>query len=280
MKKILTCADGSGYSAVSCEFASWLAKGSEASVDVLYVTDVRQYEMPIVADISGSLGAQPYLNLVGQLQQVEKLKVDAVEQSSRKVFADAGFMGTLSFVHSEGTLVDRVDDMQDSYDLIVIGKRGMNSEIAKEHLGSSLERVVRVCKKPVLVTSRAFRPLKKVLFAYDGGASSNRALEFLASDSMFKDMEITVVTVEEKGRPPASQTLDEAVNKLSGAGRLCCKKTVSGDVESTISSLAETMGADLLVIGAYGHNRIREFFIGSTTTELLRTKNMPLLCFR
>ena len=280
MKKILTCTDGSGYSAVSCEFAAWLAIRDKAAVDVMYVTDIRQYEMPIVADISGSLGAQPYLNLVSQLQQVEKLKVEAVEQSARKVFEQSGFTGELTFVHNEGTLVDSVDEVQNDYDIIVIGKRGMNSEVAKEHLGSSLERVVRACDKPVLVTSRAFRPIQNVLFAYDGGESSRRALDFLAADQMFEGMTITVVTVEEKGRPPATQTLDEAVSKLGSNGRKCAKKILSGEVESTISAFAESSNTDLLVIGAFGHNRLREFFIGSTTTELLRTKNMPLLCFR
>jgi nucleotide-binding universal stress UspA family protein len=280
MKKILTCVDGSGYSAVSCEFTSWLASRDRAAVDVMYVTDIRQYEMPIVADISGSLGAQPYLNLISQLQQVEKIKVDAVEQSSRKSFEQSGFKGQVSFIHHEGTLVDRVDDMQDDYDLIVIGKRGMNSEAAKEHLGSTLERVVRVCEKPVLVTSRAFRPIKNVLFAYDGGVSCRRALDFLTTGPMFEDMKITVVSVEEKGRQPAAQTLDEAVGKLLSGGRACEKKILTGDVESSISALADPAKTDMLVIGAFGHNRIREFFIGSTTTELLRTKNMPVLCFR
>ena len=280
MKKILTCTDGSGYSAVSCEFSAWLAARDKASVDLLYVTDIRQYEMPIVADISGSLGAQPYLNLVSQLQQVEKIKVNAVEQSSRKVFEQAGFKERVSFIHHEGTLIDRVQDLQDDYDLVVLGKRGMNSEVAKEHLGSSLERVVRACSKPVLVTSRAFRPIQNVLFAYDGGVSCRRALDFLSSDPMFEGMSITVVSVEEKGRPPAASTLDEAVGKLLSGGRACEKRVLTGEVESDISNMADPAKVDLLVIGAFGHNRIREFFIGSSTTELLRTKNMPLLCFR
>jgi nucleotide-binding universal stress UspA family protein len=280
MKKILTCTDGSGYSAVSCEFAAYLAQKSAAAVDVLYVTDIRQYEMPIVADISGSLGAQPYLNLVSQLQQVEKIKVKAMEDSSRTVFAQAGYTGVLTFLHEEGALVDSVDSLQEDVDMVVIGKRGMNSEVAKEHLGSSLERVVRACVKPVFVTSRAFRPIKNILFAYDGGISSKKALDFLVKDPVFADATITVATVEEKGRPSAEETLGSAVGRLLAAGRHCERKVLAGDVEGVIAAAADPETTDLLVIGAYGHNRIREFFIGSTTTELLRTQNMPLLCFR
>jgi len=280
MKRLMVCTDGSGYSNISCEFAAWLAAQTSAQADVLYVTDIRQYEMPIVADISGSLGAQPYLNLVSQLQEVEKIKVGVVEKAARKVFEQSAYCGEMTFIHQDGTLVDRVEDLQGNYDLIVLGKRGSNSETSKEHLGSSLERVVRACHKPVLVTSRAFRPINKVLIAYDGGVSSRRALDFLATDSMFTDMLIVVASVEEKGHDDATKLTNDAESRLLASGRCCEKKVLSGNADEAISTCAESIGADLLVIGAFGHNRLREFFIGSTTTELLRTRNMPLLCFR
>lgn len=38
--------------------------------------------------------------------------------------------------------------------------------------------------------------------------------------------------------------------------------------------------ADLLVMGAYGHSRIRELIIGSTTTEMIRRTKQPVLLFR
>jgi hypothetical protein len=55
--------------------------------------------------------------------------------------------------------VDEVEDLEAHYDLIMLGKRGMGAENAVQHLGSNMERVVRTSKKPVLVTSRSFRPL-------------------------------------------------------------------------------------------------------------------------
>ena len=37
---------------------------------------------------------------------------------------------------------------------------------------------------------------------------------------------------------------------------------------------------DLLVMGAYGHSRIRELIVGSTTTAMIRTGKVPVLLFR
>jgi nucleotide-binding universal stress UspA family protein len=99
MKKLLVCTDGSSYSEVCCEYAAWLAARHGSAVDVLYVTDLRQYEMPMMADLSGSIGAQPYQNLVGQLQEIENLKRESVEQVARKVFEMGGFTGELGFIH-------------------------------------------------------------------------------------------------------------------------------------------------------------------------------------
>ncbi|MBL4609320.1 MAG: universal stress protein, partial [Pseudomonas sp.] len=37
---------------------------------------------------------------------------------------------------------------------------------------------------------------------------------------------------------------------------------------------------DLLVMGAYGHSRIRQFFVGSTTTNILQKTSRPVLLLR
>ena len=47
-----------------------------------------------------------------------------------------------------------------------------------------------------------------------------------------------------------------------------------------ILSLLKTQGAALLVMGAYGHSRIRHLIVGSTTTTLLRLSEVPVLVLR
>ena len=60
MKNLLICTDGSNYSQQCCLYGAWLAKQMGANVELLYVSDLRQFEVPAVADLSGSLGIQPY----------------------------------------------------------------------------------------------------------------------------------------------------------------------------------------------------------------------------
>ena len=55
---------------------------------------------------------------------------------------------------------------------------------------------------------------------------------------------------------------------------------LEGDPDEVIAEEVEKKGIDLLVMGAYGHSRIRHLVIGSTTTAFIRTCRIPVLLFR
>ncbi|TZG39377.1 universal stress protein, partial [Halomonas eurihalina] len=48
----------------------------------------------------------------------------------------------------------------------------------------------------------------------------------------------------------------------------------------TLHAYQEEQNIDLLVMGAYGHSRIRHLLVGSTTTEMLRKADIPVLLLR
>ena len=281
MNRILLCTDGSSYSQVCCEYAAWLCKQSGASVDALYVSDLRQFEVPIVADLSGSLGIQPYEAMVGQLQEMEKHKAKFIEESTLGLFADAGLEERITFHHETGLLVDVIGDYEKKADLILLGKRGENADFAKHHLGSMLERVVRSVAKPCLVTSRKFKALENVAIAYDGGESCRKAIQFMAKTELFKALDLHVITVaENRQEDVAAARLKEAEKAMRESGLTVVCQALEGEVESAIADYVDRAKVDLLIAGAYGHSRIRDFLIGSTTTELLRSCRIPVLCFR
>lgn len=281
MKNLLICTDGSSYASETCRYGAWLAQQTGASLQILYVTDLRQFEVPAVADLGGSLGIQPYEGMIAQLQEVEKHKAKFVEENAMAVFENAGLTERCSFHHETGLLVDAIEDYAEKADLILLGKRGENANFATEHLGSMLERVVRSSKKPCLVTSRQFKPIDKVVLAYDGGESCNKALDFLGRQEFFKAVDLHVVSVvESRKEDQAAERLSEAESILQNNGIYPSCQVLNGDTEVAIANYVKNSHMDLLIAGAYGHSRIRELLIGSTTTELLRRCHIPVLCFR
>ena len=71
-----------------------------------------------------------------------------------------------------------------------------------------------------------------------------------------------------------------AATRLRAAGYRVTELLEPGHVDEVILATLQDTDADLLVMGAYGHSRIRELIIGSTTTTLLRSSAVPVLVIR
>ena len=282
MQKFLVCTDGSQYSRVCCDYAAWLAARVKAEVHVIYVTDLRRFEMPFITDLSGSLGIQPYQGMIGQLKEMEEQKAKAIREDSLRIFEEKYPDGKVVFHHRTGLLVDLLEEMEAGCDLVLMGKRGESAEAAVEHLGSTMERVVRASDKPCLVTSRSFREIKKLLLAFDGGKSCRKALAFLCQSGAFKGLELHIVVVAEDtgDEERALQQVQEAETKCREAGYALNCQMLHGTPEDQIAEYVGKQSIDLLLMGAYGHSRIRHLLIGSTTTEMIRRCRIPVLLFR
>lgn len=282
MKNILICTDGSNYSQEACRYGAWLSQQNNAAISVLYVTDLRQFEVPAVADFSGSLGIQPFEGMIEQLKEVEEIKSNFVKEQAFKVLADNGIKAErITFHHETGLLVDVISDYADMADLVLLGKRGENANFASEHLGSMLERVLRSIDEPCLVTNREFKAFDKVAIAYDGSPSCEKALDYLGAQEIFNDLDLhLIVCVEGHKEDQATQRLEAGEAKLHKVGVYPTCQVLNGEVETAIADYVKHNAIDLLVLGAYGHSRIRDLLIGSTTTELLRSCHVPVLCFR
>lgn len=281
MNKILVCTDGSQYSQVACQYAAWLAKAKNASITALYVTDLRLFEVPAVADMSGSLGIQPFEGMVTHLREVESIKAKFIQEQAESVFKEHGVADQTEFIYETGMLVDVVKDRIDPTDILVLGKRGENAEFDSEHLGSMLERVVRSVQVPCFAANREFFEIKEVALAYDGGDSCRKAVDYIASQEGFRKMRFHVLScVEGHDEAAVSQRLSEVESLFKEKGIDATYQTLNGVVETAIAEYVEVNSIDLLMLGAYGHSRIRDFLIGSTTTELLRRCYVPVYCFR
>lgn len=86
-----------------------------------------------------------------------------------------------------------------------------------------------------------------------------------------------MVSVDSEGNREA---LEKARSMLLSSGFVVHAEIRQGDVESALHGYQAEHGIDLLVMGAYGHSRIRQFLVGSTTTTMLRTATLPVLLLR
>ena len=280
--RIIALVDASVYAKSVCDHAAWAAARTGLEVELLHVLGRR--EAPERQDLSGAiaLGARTALlqelaELDAQRARLAQTRGRAILDDARAILEAAGVAVTTSL--RRGDLVEAVAEREADAAFVLIGKRGEAADFAKGHLGSNLERVVRAAKKPVFVASRAFRPIERMLIAYDGGASAMRAVDHVARSPLYAGLAVTLVTV---GTPSAQveKGLADARAMLAAAGSTPRRGSSPGQPETALGELVEAEGFDLLVMGAYGHSRIRSLIIGSTTTEMIRSCKVPVVLVR
>jgi nucleotide-binding universal stress UspA family protein len=278
-KNILLCTDGSPAADVAADYAIGLAKKLGGRIVALYVTDVRILEGPLLADISGALGAQPYSTLLPQLEQIQRDKADTILQAISRRCADRGVEHKVA--HETGSLLHTMLDYERHADLVVLGQRGEHARWSGDMLGSSGERMVRASVKPCLVTSDRFRPIKHILLAHDGSAESNKALRAGINLAADLGVELTIVTVCQRDNEEAASKILQQAHQQALDSKLAAHAQLGhGNAETEILKLCEQIDADLIVMGAYGHTRIRELILGSTTSHVMRKSGVPVLLVR
>ncbi|MEM8828292.1 MAG: universal stress protein [Cyanobacteria bacterium P01_G01_bin.19] len=288
MKKILLCSDGSAFAENIYRYGAWFANRTNAeAVDVLCVTDIRAQQATSKHNLSGSIGIDASENLLDRLVELEHEKAKINHQRTKLILQqavqtlNAEGVEQIDLIHETGFLVDCLSKFEDSCDLIVLGKRGEAAEFASGHLGANLERIVRSSHKPCLVTSRQFKPIERILVAYDGSSSSQKILQFITDSAIFEGLAIHVVTVAKSTtEPKAIAHVESAQQQLQQAGYEPVCSVIEGHSEKAISNYVVDQDINLLLMGAYGHSRIRHLVIGSTTAQMLRSSHIPVLLLR
>jgi nucleotide-binding universal stress UspA family protein len=284
MIKLIAFVDRSPYAKSVCDHAAWIAGTVDGSVDLIHVLG-RRDESDAPVDLSGSIGLgartallEELAELDGQVARLKHKRARAILEDGKQIVENAGVRQVSTLLRNDG-IVETLQTYEKDADLIVIGKRGQNTESDESHLGTNFERVVRASHRPILVASRHFSPIKRFLIAFDGGVSAMKAVNYLAGNQAFNSLECRLLSVTES-TDKAKQELESAAGLLREAGYSVETTLENGDVETVICSKIKTDNIDLLLMGAYGHSRIRNLIIGSTTTAMIRSCKIPVLLFR
>ena len=193
-------------------------------------------------------------------------------------------------VAGTGRLVEWRSDLQDpeifvaeqsrAADLIVLGRRG-GEDFSDPRFALNAGRALMGLGRPVMVvpTGVDHLPLRRVVVAWKNTPQTRRAL----SDAMpLLTLAEEVYVVRIAGAENAAQDnedLEDVVGflELHGVNAEAVRKAQNGaSVALALQGVANAFEADLIVSGAYGHTRIREWFFGGVTRALL--DHCPICC--
>lgn len=157
---------------------------------------------------------------------------------------------------------------------------------ADEEARSQIEALVFAAARPVLLlpndeegsAEHAFDP-HKIALAWDGSRTATRAA-FDALPLLKRAREVTLIQITDDKDLSRSGTAADLSALLAGHGVKATTLEAPGRGRPTAAALKdafEQSGAGLLVMGAYGHSRAREFILGGATRGVLQACAFPLL---
>ncbi|MCT8988483.1 universal stress protein [Shewanella phaeophyticola] len=282
MTNVIACIDGSKATLAVCNASVWAATQMDAPVTLLHVLDKSVY--PTQLNLSGSIGLGTREHLLDEMVELEGRRSKLALEQGKYMLEDAKTCVNkqqtsvaVDTLQRHGDLIETLLEQEPNARLVVMGRQG---EQHQDHpIGSHIESVIRTLKQPILVVMPEFTAPKRFIFAYDGSATAKKALNQVATSPLLKGLECHLVMVCDN-QVQATAELATAVESLSDAAFSVTTAVYQGDVQTALEAYQVTHKIDLMVMGAYGHSRIREFFVGSNTTKMISKSNIPLLLLR
>lgn len=275
IKSILLAVDGSVYTDAVLQYGIEWAKTLRAFLRVLTVIDVRVYEWVINSGGEGYMPVMPANVYLDESQKFMAQRADAVLEKVQKKLNTAKV--PFEVKKEEGSPVELICSLARQVDLLIMGSRGDYARWGDFLLGATLESVSRQCKTPLMVVDKEINFPKKVIVAYDRSEFSTHALKFSAhlAQSLGGIIDVYTIHDDEKYR---IEILNEAKTYLDPYKLTLNLHHEAGDAaEIIIRATHDSPEPALLAMGSYGHSRIREAILGSTTVQVMRKAKKPIL---
>ena len=234
--------------------------------------------------------AKPYIPPYAEVQispEMLKMHADQIEEAAKK--AEAAFAAaskasgvTTEWRAIEGGLAEVLVTHARYCDLIVLGQKDPRDLLLPGDRDMP-DEVVMTCGRPALVVPHVGKYPDiggKVMVAWDAGAPATRALHD-ALPILKKAKSVTVMVVNPVTDLPGIGDLPGAdiAQHLARHGVKAEADHVESDLKpgEMLLSRAADLGADLVVMGAYGHARWREVMLGGVTDHMLGHMTLPVL---
>ncbi|PZW43092.1 nucleotide-binding universal stress UspA family protein [Humitalea rosea] len=276
IKDILVHLDSTPASPRRLELAAGLARRLDAHLIGLFVIDV---QIPVFA--GGEAGASTAMaEMMTRMQESAAAEAASAETLFRECLRREALRG--EWRQQDGLTPWIVATNARYADLVIVGQPDPSGSGLTGP--ATVEAALFDSGRPVLMVPYAGRyegPVRRALIAWNASREAARAvhdaLPLLAGAEA-----VTVLVIdpdphaeENRGEPGA----DIAQHLARHGLKVTVRHVIRGEISTgeTLLNEAADMDADLIVMGGYGHSRLREFVLGGATRTLLGQMTAPVL---
>jgi nucleotide-binding universal stress UspA family protein len=272
-----------GYDTDGMSFTTALAIGRRfgAHLDVLHVrADAAEIAAAFVPDPGGGMMSIGLIELLEEeaTRRAEKAERGFMEFCKRESLTPGvpGQSGRTAIAwHQEvGREAEWVVDYGRTSDLLVVGRPSENQGVSP----GTLEAALMESGRPVLIPGAVPVDTRTIAIAWKPTREAARAVS-AAMPLIEQATRVIILTLAEEDRVErdSATRLRDALQRQGVGAEIQRLQKQAGGTPETLLAAAGEVGAGLLVMGGYGHSRLREMVFGGMTAHILRAASIPVL---
>jgi nucleotide-binding universal stress UspA family protein len=278
-KDLLVHLDASEQGERRLDAAIALAKNLDTRLSGLYVVPPPPAALYAAGAGTGAGGVADATLYAALLEPLEKRHHEARERLSKRVGASDV---EIRWLEAAGPVQAVIGDYARCSDLVIIGQEPEQVEIGHLDPMPSPGGIVLETGRPVLVVPRNGNcdlPGGHAMVAWNASAEAARALHD-ALPLLSRCESVTVQTFvdqepEDEAAKPGFDVADHL--KRHGINARVDREHADGDPGEALLGRARELSCTMIVMGAYGHSRLREYMFGGVTRHVFANATIPLL---
>jgi nucleotide-binding universal stress UspA family protein len=273
MKKIMIALGAEKTEQQSTAFACYLARLTGSRLTGVFLEDLPTEDVPGVKFAYGSVFVETIDT--GNVPETEfKGRAVAENISAFKRYCEE--QGVDCQIHRDQGVPDAELIGESRYADIIITPPGLFASSPLEVPAGLVKELLAKSECPVMIAPHHAEPVNKILFAYDGNASSVFAIkQFTYLFPELKDAEITVLQAN-KDAVFSGDRKEKLYEYLKEHYHRIDFKDLRGKPEDELFDYTLRQSSACLVMGAFGRNWLSRLFKASTADLLIKINNLPV----
>ncbi|MFA3791906.1 universal stress protein [Aliiglaciecola sp. SL4] len=283
MTKIVTCVDGSAITSAVTAAAVWAS--TKLNKPILFLHALEKEQQHGADDYTGAIGLGARSALLEEMTRLDEQRAKVALQLGRELLDDAvqhaqdSGVADIESMQRHGEVVDSVGDLEEQTRLIVIGRNGKGHDNSFNALGSNIETLLRKAAHPVLLIPDNFKQPSSFMIAYDGRETADKALQRVIDGGLLHGLHCHLVSVKNNEKN-LHDKFESAQQRLQEKGFQVTASYIEGDIFESLMAYKKSNDIELIVMGAFAHSKLRQFFVGSNTLKMLERSDIPLIVLR
>jgi nucleotide-binding universal stress UspA family protein len=270
IKSILVAVSGTPFSESAVRHAVELAR--QHGAEITGVTDIDLRRVASLGPVPIGAG-EAAAELMEERLHLTQQHVEEAVRSFESACDGAGVRSTV--VRETGTPFETLIGLWRYHDLTIAGLRGIFEYGVYHNPDDLLLRLIARGVRPIVAVARTYRPVKRVLVAYNGSMEAAKALKYFMQTRPWPEVTVKIVCFD-RAKEDADTLLADAARYCALHGVEAQRQRLEGPVRDGLLEHAASWGADLVVMGSTSRARILQHLLGDTALHALRHAEIPL----